>query len=98
MEGMGGLVHGIGNCWRIAIHILCRNGGVNMKWTRKAPNTPGWYWWRNLQKKHVAEQGPFIYMVRWYGKNLAIGNCNIEDSHYTRGEWQGPITPSEEQE
>lgn len=30
MEGMGGLVHGIGNCWRIAIHILCRNGGVTM--------------------------------------------------------------------
>ena len=62
-------------------------------WTHQTPIEPGWYWWRNLQKKYATEQGPFVYMVRWYGKKLAIGNCDIEDSHYTRGEWLGPITP-----
>ena len=67
-------------------------------WTHQTPIEPGWYWWRNLQKKYATEQGPFVYMVRWYGKKLAIGNCDIENSHYTRGEWLGPITPDSYQQ
>ena len=67
-------------------------------WTRERPTEAGWYWWRNLQKKYAVDQGPFIYMVRWYGNKLAIGNCDIEDSHYTRGEWLGPLTPDSYQQ
>jgi hypothetical protein len=25
-----------------------------MKWSSKKPNTPGWYWWRNLSKDQPA--------------------------------------------
>ena len=66
-----------------------------MTWTTARPTQAGWYWWRNPNAKHEEDREVVIYKVRDYVGELAIGNCRIKDSHFEKGEWQGPIEPEE---
>ena len=60
-------------------------------WTKQMPSVPGWYWWRNPSAKYEDDREPVIYKVRDYVGKLSISNCNIERSHFEKGEWAGPI-------
>jgi hypothetical protein len=57
---------------------------------RFLPTEPGWYWRRSRDKHDFDEME--IVKVRWYGDQLAVGNCFLEGClTYEKSEWAGPI-------
>lgn len=70
---------------------------MTLRWTREKPSQPGWYWWRNLNLKDEADRGPFVYFVRDYAGEMAIGNARIKGfARFEQGDWAGPLTLPEE--
>jgi len=68
---------------------LCREG-EEMKWTRKRPTEPGWYWRRGA---HSHAKRPSIVFIRDYCGTLCITNW---EPTWENWEWAGPISEPEE--
>lgn len=67
-------------------------------WTSTKPTEAGWYWFRDLSRPYEDEREPYVVKVRQYAQHLAVGNCRLEGAPYGRGEWLGPITPTDRQQ
>ena len=65
------------------------DSGSNMKWTKKKPTVPGWYWRRKLEWDELRTS---IVEVRLYSGKMCIENWKIPDD----GEWAGPISEPKE--
>jgi hypothetical protein len=60
-----------------------------MKWTRKTPTEPGWYWHRATRGDEYYRR-PEVIRIRLYVNRLALGNSYIS-REWPGGEWAGPI-------
>jgi len=60
-----------------------------MKWTKKQPTEPGYYWYKGYREDPVIveiEQGYEILLQAYFG----IEDCD-ELSPYLKGKWYGPL-------
>ena len=69
-----------------------------MKWTRKRPIQPGWYWWRepeynnNMPEMAKIVQSTDGLRVLWF-----TGALEDDELEQYDGQWAGPLVPPEAQ-
>lgn len=71
---------------------------AGQRWSIGKPTVPGWYWWRlaqgtDVEMVMVFTQGLHL-RARIYGYTPEKRPCKISQ---TGGEWQGPITPHDQE-
>jgi hypothetical protein len=71
--------------------------GASQRWSKEKPTVAGWYWWR--QSRNDVAQPCFVY---WAEQILYLHRCwaKYPDrvlSDVRGGEWQGPITPHDQE-
>jgi len=67
-----------------------------MDWTKTAPDSPGWYWWRQPKENYSVEvalvgdceDGGGLWVERMGNTVSPMCDVMLED-----GEWSGPLTP-----
>ena len=93
-------------CEKNTTHGLLRKDGLAManqadgasqRWSKEKPTVAGWYWWR--QSRNDVAQPCFVY---WAEQILYLHRCwaKYPDpvlSDVRGGEWQGPITPHDQE-
>ena len=71
---------------------------AGQRWSRAVPKVPGWYWWRlneeaDIEMVMVFTQGIYL-LARLYGYTPEKKAIKLSK---TGGEWQGPITPHDQE-
>jgi len=62
-----------------------------MSWTQDTPSQKGTYWFRRTKRKSPEQ-------VTIKGDKVAFKSGNIEDLAHVKGQWRGPIVPSNEKQ
>lgn len=66
---------------------------MSLKWKKKLPIQPGFYWYRNVDQ---GEKDPTVMNVRDYAGDLAIGNSTLKGwDRMLTAEWAGPVPEPE---
>lgn len=62
-----------------------------MKWTKKIPCKPGYYWWKDRKN------GPFIHLFDWLDEDKKEVTCLSVEDDFDPNDWgglfAGPLTP-----
>ena len=65
---------------------------AGQRWSRERPTKKGWYWYR-----HKPEWEPRVMFVTTELRVAQVGFEGQESMDVYSGEWQGPITPHDQE-